>query len=117
LNRDSLSAINPASDQPVTWAPDGYTAADVMTVTLTSATSSQAPAAAVMCRAAASAGQVTIPAALMAKLARIPLARLQLRLAPRPGRRVRFDFPLTAGGAAHGVYDYYFTDTIVVSLR
>ena len=117
LNRESLLAINPANDQRVTWAPDGYTADDVMMVTLTSATSSQAPAAAVMCRAPASEGQVTIPAALMAKLARIPLARLQLRLAPRPERRVRFDFPLTAGGTAHGVYDYYFTDSLVVSLR
>src|SRR5262249_3739987 len=37
LNRDSLSAINPGNDQPVTWAPDAYTADDVMTVTLTSA--------------------------------------------------------------------------------
>ena len=90
---------------------------DIMIVMLTSASSSQAAAAAVICRAPASAGQVTIPAASMAKLGRIPLARLQLRLAPRPERRLRFDIPLTAGGMAHGVYDYYFTETLVVSLR
>ena len=88
-----------------------------MTVTLSSAAGSPARATAVMCRAPAPAGRLTIPAALLSQLERIPFGRLELRLAPRPGRRVRFPLPLTAGGSERAVLEYLYTDTLRVPVR
>jgi hypothetical protein len=117
-NRDTLAAaVDRAADQTILWAGDGYTADDVMTVTLSSAAGSPARATGVMCRAPASTGRLTIPNALLTQLARIPVGRLELRLAPRPDRRVRAPIPLTGGGNERAVFDYLYTDTLRIDVR
>jgi hypothetical protein len=116
-NRDAMAVVDRANDQMVTWAADGYAPDDVMTVTLQSASSPQARAAAVMCRAPASTGQLIIPAGLMMEVPPLPVGRVELRLAPRPERRVRFALPLTGGGSERAVFEYQFTDTLRVVIR
>ncbi|MEO7652973.1 MAG: hypothetical protein ABIZ80_21130 [Bryobacteraceae bacterium] len=117
LNREALAEIDRGADLTVTWSADGYTVNDVMTVTLESASPLPVRAGAVSCRAPASAGRLTLPASMLASLARIPVGRLDLRLAPRPDRRVGFDLPLAGGGVERAAFDYLFTDTLRVAVR
>jgi hypothetical protein len=118
LNRDTLSEIDRAQDLTINWAPDGHTPDDVLTVTITGANLAPATVGAVTCRAPASAGELTVPGSLLGRLARTPfIGQLQLRLTPRPDRRVRFEMPLTAGATERGVHEYLFTDTLRLTIR
>ncbi len=57
LNRESLGTVDRGSDLTVTWAADGYSSADVLTVLLSSSnTGAGSTANTVTCRAPASAG-------------------------------------------------------------
>ncbi len=118
LNRDSLSTVDRGNALTITWAADGYTSGDVLTALLTSSNSGAGSTAnTVTCRAPASAGTVTLPAALLNGLGAAPVGQLQLRLSPRPDRRTQFALPLAAGGESRAVIEYLYTDTLRLALR
>jgi hypothetical protein len=117
LNREASTQINRAEDFTIRWAAGGYEAGDVMTVTLSSAATLGGRAGALSCRAPASAGMLTIPSALLGSLSRVPVAALDLRLAPRAENRVRFALPLSSGGEDKAVFEYLYTERRRVELR
>jgi hypothetical protein len=110
------AAVDRTADRTILWAVTD-TPDDGMTVTVSRAAGLPASATALMCRAPASAGRPTISAALLTQLARIPFGRLELRLAPRPERRVRLSLLLTGAGSERAVFEYLYTDTLRIDLR
>lgn len=116
-NREGISVVDRRQGQIVQWANDGYTDDDMMTVTLSTAANNIAPANAVTCRVPASAGEVTLPADLLAQLAPLRFSSLELRLSPRPDRRVTFGISTADGKTERGVFDYSFTNTLRVNVQ
>jgi hypothetical protein len=111
-NRDSLTTIDRARSQDITWDPTGYTDTDVATANL----SATETGSLVSCRAPAATGQLTVPSSLLQML---PLgsAFLRLGIAPRPNQRTLFSLPLTNGSAAQAFFDYSFSETIPTQLK
>lgn len=109
-NRDSLMTIDRSKDQTITWDPDGYSDADVLTVTLSSGSG-------VLCRAHAAAGTITLPANLMQQIPPSAPGLLNLRLAPHPSRRALFSLPLANGRSAPALFDYSFSEALLTTIQ
>jgi hypothetical protein len=125
-NRDQLGTIERSRDQVISWRADGYTNRDVMTVTLTNRFFPHpAPpgirANSIVCRAPATAGQVTIPAALLQQIPAPGIstlaATLELKLASHPYRRKIVELPLTSGGTAKMVLEYLHRELLAAAIR
>ena len=115
-NAGAFQAVDRNTDQIVRWTGDGYGVDDLMTVNI-------GGTSVLSCRAPASAGQVTLPATLLQHIPQsielngASLSTIQIRLTPRPERRMRFDLPRVDGGIEHGIFDYLFTETQRVAIR
>jgi uncharacterized protein (TIGR03437 family) len=118
-NRDTLTTLDRAQDQDIIWDPSGYSDTDVTTVSvaLTRLAAAGSPAPEILCRAPATTGRLTIPAALLQAIPSPGLSSLRLAIAPRPNRRELFSLPLTDGSAARAFFDYSFSETISTQLR
>jgi len=123
VNRDQLETIHRSTDQIISWQAEGYTDRDVMTVTLTSRFPSPGMRAnSVVCRAPATSGQLTIPAALLQQIPATPgismlAGTLELRLASHPYRRKIVELPLTSGGTEKMVLDYLHRELLAATIR
>jgi hypothetical protein len=122
-NRDSLSIMDRATDIPIIWDPQGYSANDVMTVTLSSGACYLDPgtnATGLICRVHAQDGRLVLPGALLQQLAPTPavqaLGSLQLQVAPHPQHLQRFAFP-QSGVDPLAIMSYQFSEQIVVTVR
>jgi hypothetical protein len=100
-NPAGLAVIDTSQDLVIQWNGADYT--DDYTATLQLSASGT-----IVCRAPASAGQVTIPAALMAGLSQAAYgAGVELLMAPKPGRLTVFQVPLANGGTVPTLFRYY----------
>jgi uncharacterized protein (TIGR03437 family) len=117
INRESLSMISRATDVSIVWNPQGYSASDVVSVLL-SIGSDVIGSAAVSCTAPATAGQLTIPAALLRQMP--PSSETQpghLELGVLPKSPTIFDIPVVGSVDAPLLLKYYFSDSRTVTVQ
>lgn len=107
----SLATIDHTQDLTVRWNGSDYT--DDLTAVLQLAASSV-----VICRAPASAGQITIPAGLMQNLAQSAANNgLELLLMPRPDRVATFQASLRNGGTVPVLFRSYPSEVIPIQIQ
>ncbi len=113
---DAYATLDRADGSTVTWDPQGYTPADIATITLAIGGSS------IACRAHAADGRFHIPANLIEAVlagagghAPRP-AILTIAITPHPLARTRFFFPLAGATAAPAIIHYTLEDRVTVQI-
>ena len=82
------------------------------------ATVQLAASSTVVCRAPASAGQLTIPAALMQGITQGAYGTgLELLLTPKPDRVTTFNLRLVKGGTVPAMFRYYPSEAVPVQIH
>jgi uncharacterized protein (TIGR03437 family) len=110
-NAADLTSFDRTKDLTVQWNGSDYTDDYVATVQL-------AASSTVVCRAAANAGQLTIPAALMQGITQGANGTgLELLLTPKPDRVTTFNLPLVKGGTAPAMFRYYPSESVPVQIH
>jgi hypothetical protein len=110
-NVPSLAAIDSTQDLTVQWNGSDYT--NDYTANLQLSASST-----IVCRAPASAGQVTVPATLLQGLTQSPNGTgIELLMVPRGDRLTVFQAPLTAGGSVPVLFRYYPSEVVPVQIQ
>ena len=107
-NRESLTTVTREKDLPITWNPLGYSAQDVISISLYGAS------AGVACTAPAQQGSLALPTSL---LGQIGPGSGSLGLFIRPQRSTVFSLRLTVGGTAPGILSYAFSDGLAVTIQ
>jgi hypothetical protein len=126
-NRDAWRTIDPRQDQMVAWDSVGMPGDAIVEVTLSTTYaigpivngSGSASEVTAICRAATSAGQVTLPAEIIGQIAAVPrfvdLTRVIVTLVPRTP--VLLSVPLVQGGVLAGAMGYRLSDFMPVHFR
>jgi len=112
INRESLTTISRSADVPLIWNPEGYSADDVVTAILL------AGSGALSCTAPATAGQLTMPAALLQQMP--PSADRQagyLMLTVAPKSPTIFGIPVIGSLDAPLLFEYSFGDSRTVGVQ
>lgn len=121
-NRESLTTFGRDADLSVTWNPQGYSTADIMSVALTTLSSLVSSLADILlgsgtgisCTVPAQSGQIIVPAGLLQQLSTGPAT---LRLSLTPQQSTLFSIPLTAGTTVPGLLSYFFSDSLSVTIQ
>ncbi|MFB3777075.1 MAG: hypothetical protein ACE141_05665 [Bryobacteraceae bacterium] len=112
-NRASVSTVSREKDLTLTWDSAGYTDREWVQAGV------YAGSAAAFCQAPATAGSITIPAALISQLpgGGSAAARVQLTLSPARDEPALYTVPLVGGGTFPGVFSLGYSDTEPAELR
>jgi uncharacterized protein (TIGR03437 family) len=110
-NVSSLAAIDSTQDLTVQWNGGDYTNDYTATLLLSASTT-------IFCRAPASGGLVTVPAALLEGLTPGPNGTgIELLMVPRGDRVTVFQAPLAAGGSVPVLFRYYPSEVVPVQIQ
>jgi hypothetical protein len=111
-NRESLAMINRSADVPLIWNPEGYSADDVVTAFFS------AGPTALSCTAPATAGQLTMPAALLQQMpSSADLQDGYLGLTVVPKSPTILGLPVIGSLDAPLLFEYSFGDSRTVAVR
>ncbi len=116
-NYSQVSMVDHTKDLTIAWDPTTYSAADFVTVQLYPQVPIQWFATtAVLCRVPASAGQVTIPRALIFYQPSAT-ATLSLSISRKPGTAALFTVGLNDGTSIPSAFQYHSTEVILVQFQ
>ena len=112
INRAAVSPVSRESDLTLKWDASGYTDQEWMQGSVGLGQGS------VICQTAATAGSITIPAALIAQLpAPTSFAPMvQLLLTPASANPMLYTVPLVAGGSIPGVATFSYLEAVSVEM-
>ena len=103
----------------MTWDPTTYSSADFVSVQLFSQIPSglYVSSSALYCQVPASAGQATIPAALLASFQPRATATFSLSVSRKPGTAGLFTIELNDGTSIPSAFQYYSAEVILVQFQ
>jgi uncharacterized protein (TIGR03437 family) len=111
-NRATLSAVSRTADLVLSWDPAGYTDQEWMQGTF------GAGGGFVACQAPATAGSITIPAALISQVPATTAAPMvQLLLTSVPATPLLYSAPLVSGGSVPGLSTFSYLEAVTVELK
>jgi len=117
-NIGQAAMIDHNRDLTIAWDPTTYSGADLVYVQLLSQIPSllYVSSSAVLCQVPATAGQVTVPALLLASFQPPATATLSLSISSKPGMAGLFTIELNDGTSIPGTFQYYSGEVILVQL-
>jgi uncharacterized protein (TIGR03437 family) len=115
-NVGQVTMIDHNQDLTIAWDPTTYSGADLVYVQLFSQIPSPlyVSSSAVLCQVPATAGQVTVPALLLASFQPPAAATLSLSISNKPGMAGLFTIELNDGTSIPGTFQYYSGEVILV---
>ncbi len=116
-NLDALGTVDRRADLLITWDPKGYSSEYALTASIYGLNQwFYGPS--VMYRVPAMAGQIKLPASLLAAIPSRSISyQLQVTISSRPDSLPLFSIPLTAGGSLPATVKYKTIETIPVRLQ
>jgi hypothetical protein len=117
-NYDQVTMIDHTKDLTITWEPTTYSDADFVNVQLyvQLRTPFFGPSRSVFCRVPATAGQATVPAAMLASFQPAP-GSLSLSLGRKPGTGTIFTVGLSNGSSIPAIFQYHSAEAILIQFQ
>ena len=118
-NYGQVTMADHTQDLTLAWNPTTYSDADFVNVQLYSPFPAEwfNPPHFVVCRVPASAGTLTIPAAMLATFQAPATGSLSLSISRKPGTAAMFNVALSDGTSIPSVFQYRSAESIVVQFQ